>query len=245
LESREHEAYEKVVDRLLDSEHFGERMAMEWMDVARYADSHGLHADGWRMMWPWRDWVIDAFNNNMPYNDFVTWQLAGDLLPNPTKEQILATAFHRNHPMTAEGGVIDEEFRLEYVADRTNTTATAFMGLTMECARCHDHKFDPITQEEYYMMSSFFNNVKELGMTGDDGNFGPMLLMTDDQTESRLAAIERKIKENENKIKLSTENIKEVTNFLDAIKTAKRTSGLIGYYPFETGKISKVSAYPL
>ena len=126
----------------------------------------GFHADGWRNMWPWRDWVIKAFNNNMSYKDFVTWQLAGDLLPNATNEQILATAFHRNHPMTAEGGAVDEEFRLEYVADRTNTTSTALLGLTMECAKCHDHKFDPISQEEYYMMSAFFNNVKELGMTG-------------------------------------------------------------------------------
>ena len=119
-------SYERVVDRLLDSEAYGERMATEWMDLSRYADSHGYHADGIRTMWPWRDWVIKAFNENMPYDEFVTWQLAGDLLPNATREQILATGFHRNHPMTAEGGVIDEEYRLEYVAERTNTTAQAF-----------------------------------------------------------------------------------------------------------------------
>lgn len=187
--------------------------------------------------------MIKAFNENMPYNDFVTWQLAGDLFPNATKEQILATAFHRNHPMTAEGGAIDEEFRLEYVADRTNTTATAFMGLTVECAKCHDHKFDPISQEEYYMMSAFFNNVKELGMTGDDGNFGPMLLMTDNKTDSQISAIEDKIREKENRIKLSAKEIKEVTSFVKEVRTTKRTDGLIGYYPFETNKSSKVAAY--
>ncbi|MGI9544887.1 MAG: DUF1549 domain-containing protein, partial [Cyclobacteriaceae bacterium] len=114
-------AYEKVVDRLLTTDAYAERMAMEWMDVARYADSHGLHADGWRLMWPWRDWVINAFKENMPYNQFITLQLAGDLIPEATQDQKLATAFHRNHPMTAEGGAVDEEFRLEYVFDRANT----------------------------------------------------------------------------------------------------------------------------
>ena len=119
----------------------------------------------------------------MPYDQFVTWQLAGDLLPNANREQKLATAFHRNHTMTAEGGAVDEEFRLEYVFDRANTTATAFLGLTMECARCHDHKFDPISQEEFYQFSAFFNNVRDLGMTGDDGNYGPMLLLPSSETE--------------------------------------------------------------
>lgn len=233
------DAYEKVVDRLLASEHFGERLAMEWMDLARYADSHGLHADGWRMMWPWRDWVIEAFNENLPYNDFVTWQLAGDLLPHPTKEQILATAFHRNHTMTAEGGAVDEEFRVEYVADRTNTTATAFLGLTMECARCHDHKFDPISQEEHYMMSAFFNNVKELGMTGNDGNFGPMLLLTDDHSERDLASVEAKIKAKEKEIELSREEISNVQGFIDNIQVPKNPVGLAGYFPFENSKLSK------
>lgn len=136
------DAYEKVVDRLLQTEAYAERMALEWMDVSRYADSHGYHADGFRLMWPWRDWVIKSFNENMPFDQFVTWQLAGDLLPDATREQKLATAFHRNHPMTGEGGIVDEEYRLEYVFDRTNTTARAFMGLTLECSRCHDHKFE-------------------------------------------------------------------------------------------------------
>ena len=133
--------FEKVVDELLQTDAYAERMTMEWMDLSRYADSHGMHADGARLMWPWRDWVIESFKQNKSYDQFVTEQLAGDLLPNATKEQKLATAFNRNHAMTAEGGAVDEEFRLEYVFDRSNTTATAFLGLTMECARCHDHKF--------------------------------------------------------------------------------------------------------
>ncbi len=183
------EAYEEVVDKLLASPAYAERMAIDWMDISRYADSHGYHADGYRMMWPWRDWVINAFDNNMRYDEFIRLQLAGDLLPNATAEQKLATAFHRNHQMTAEGGIVDEEYRLEYVADRTNTTARAFMGLTMECARCHDHKFDPITQKEYFQLSAFFNNVNEVGMTGDDGNSGPMLLMFEEGGEARLDAL--------------------------------------------------------
>jgi len=185
------EAYEKVVDRLLASEAYGERLAMEWMDVARYADSHGMHADGARTMWPWRDWVIKAFNQNMPYDQFVTWQLAGDLLPNATREQKLATGFHRNHPMTAEGGAVDEEFRLKYVFDRANTTATAFLGLTLECAQCHDHKFDPLSQKEYYQMAAFFNNVRELGMTGDDGDYGPMLMLPTDEQKQAVDSLNR------------------------------------------------------
>ncbi|MDN5213517.1 DUF1553 domain-containing protein [Fulvivirgaceae bacterium BMA12] len=234
LEDSSPNAYEKVVDRLLGSESYGERMAMEWMDLARYADSHGMHADGWRLMWPWRDWVIKSFNENMPYDKFVTWQLAGDLLPNATKEQILATAFHRNHPMTAEGGVIDEEFRMEYVADRTNTTATAFLGLTMSCAKCHDHKFDPISQEDYFQMFSFFNNIKELGMTGDDGNYGPMLLLTDEETDALLEDLDEKIQNKEKALDFSQEDINSIRDFVGNNSHAQKDpAGLIGYYPFD------------
>ncbi len=123
-------------------------MTSSWLDVARYSDTHGYQDDLERTMWPWRDWVISAFNRNMPYNDFVTWQLAGDLLPEATLEQILATGFNRNHKITQEGGVIDEEYRVEYVLDRTNTVSKSLLGLTMECAQCHDHKYDPISQKE-------------------------------------------------------------------------------------------------
>ena len=173
LQDESDDAYEKLIDRLFTTDAYAERMTMEWLDVARYADSHGLHADGIREMWPWRDWVIRAFKENLSYDQFVTWQLAGDLLPNPTRDQKLATAFHRNHPANSEFGIVSEEYRLQYVSDRTSTTATALMGLTMECATCHDHKFDPISQKEYYEMSAFFNNVPELGMIGNDKNFGP------------------------------------------------------------------------
>ncbi|MEO1450996.1 MAG: DUF1549 and DUF1553 domain-containing protein [Bacteroidota bacterium] len=158
------QAFEKIVDELFATDAYAERMAMEWLDIARYADTHGYQDDFERMMWPWRDWVIHAFRKNLPYDEFVTWQLAGDLLPEPSLEQIIATGFNRNHKITAEGGVIDEEYRVEYVADRTQTFATAFLGLTMECARCHDHKYDPISQKEYYSLFSFFNNIPEKGL---------------------------------------------------------------------------------
>lgn len=156
-------AYEALVDRFLAEASFGERLAMEWLDIARYADSHGYQDDLERSMWPWRDWVIEAFNANMPYDQFVQWQLAGDLWDNPSYEQKLATAFNRNHKITQEVGVIDEEYRVTYVLDRVNTFSTAFLGLTVECAQCHDHKYDPISQEEYYSLFSFFNNVPEKG----------------------------------------------------------------------------------
>lgn len=226
-------AYEKVVDRLLQTDAYAERMAMEWMDVARYADSHGMHADGLRYMWPWRDWVISAFKKNMPYDSFATWQLAGDLIPHATKEQILATAFNRNHPMTAEGGVIDEEFRLLNVFDRTNTTGIAFLGLSLECAKCHDHKFDPISQKNYYQMSAFFNNIKELGMTGDDGNYGPMLLLSDAATDKKLDALDAMIREKESRLQLSDARIAGIANFVSNVTPAPKMDGLITYLPLD------------
>ncbi|MGE5191372.1 MAG: DUF1553 domain-containing protein [Deltaproteobacteria bacterium] len=154
-------AYERVVDRLLASPRYGEKMAMQWLDAARYADTNGYNNDEERTMWPWRDWVIRAFNSNMPFDRFLVEQLAGDLLPNPMLEQKIATGFNRNHVLTTEGGIIDEEYRVEYVADRVHTTATVVMGLSMQCARCHDHKYDPITQREYYQFFAFFNNVAD------------------------------------------------------------------------------------
>ena len=157
-------AYETVVDRLLQSGTYGERMAADWLDIARYSDTYGYQVDRDRYVWPWRDWVVKAFNENMPYDRFITEQLAGDLLPNATRDQVLATTFNRLHPQKVEGGSTPEEFRVEYVADRTQTNATAFMGLTFECARCHDHKYDPITQREYYQLFSFFNNIDEAGL---------------------------------------------------------------------------------
>ena len=157
-------AFEKMIDHYLGSKDYAEHMAAEWMDIARYADTHGYQDDFERIMWPWRDWVIHAFDKNMPYDRFVTYQLAGDLLPNATKEQILATGFNRNHKITYEGGVIPEEYRVEYVEDRTITFGTAFLGLTLECARCHDHKYDPISQQDHFELFSFFNNINEKGL---------------------------------------------------------------------------------
>jgi hypothetical protein len=159
-------AYEKIIDKLLESEAYGERMASIWMDLSRYGDSHGYQDDQERIMWPWRDWVIHAYNSNMPYDEFITWQMAGDMLPNATKEQILASGFNRNHKITQEGGVVPEEYRVEYVADRTVTSAKIMMGLTVECARCHTHKYDPITHDEFFSLYSFFNNVDEDGLIG-------------------------------------------------------------------------------
>ena len=164
LNDQTENSYEKIVDKLLNSKNYGERMASIWMDIARYGDSHGYQDDLERVMWPWRDWVIHAYNSNLPYDEFITWQLAGDLIPNATKEQIIATGFNRNHKITQEGGVIPEEYRTEYVADRTNTTSKMMLGLTMECARCHSHKYDEISHDEYYGMFSYFNNIDEEGL---------------------------------------------------------------------------------
>ena len=193
------EAYEKIVDELLASPHYGEKMALYWLDVARYADSHGYQDDGLRTMWPWRDWVIHAFNQNYPYDKFLTWQLAGDLLPNPTKEMLLATGFNRNHKITQEGGVIDEEYRVEYVTDRTNTFGKAFLALTLECAKCHDHKYDPISQKDYFRTFAFFNQVPEKGLLGDIQLASladpPRITITDEDVNSILTFVNKKQKE--------------------------------------------------
>lgn len=168
-------AYEKVVDRLLASPRFGERMAYLWLDAARYADTNGYQIDGERNMWRWRDWVIEAFNRNMPFDRFVIEQLAGDLLPNPTLDQRIATAFNRNHRTNAEDGIVPEEYAVEYVVDRVDTTSTVFLGLTMGCARCHNHKFDPISQREYYQTYAYFNNIPEDGRASNYGNSAPWI----------------------------------------------------------------------
>lgn len=160
-------AYEKIVDRLLASPTYGEKMAVHWLDVARYADSYGYQDDNIRTQWPWRDWVIHAFNKNLSYDQFLTWQIAGDMLPEATKEQVLATGFFRNHKYTEEGGVIPEEYRIEYILDKTKTYSKGIMGITIECAQCHDHKYDPFSQKDYYQLFAFFNNSKELGFEGD------------------------------------------------------------------------------
>ncbi len=188
-------AYENAVDQLLASPQFGEKLASEWMDAARYADTHGFNNDSTRSMWRWRDWVIDAFNQNMPYDQFITEQLAGDLLPNPTLEQRIATGFNRNHGINSEGGIIEEEYRVEYVADRVRTVGMVWMGLTTECARCHDHKYDPFTQEDYYRLFAFFNNVTEFGEDGRVANAVPMIPSPTTAQASELASLERSLQE--------------------------------------------------
>ena len=230
-------AYEKVVDRLIASKAYGERMAIDWMDVGRYADSHGYQADGLRTMWPWRDWVIESYNKNLPFDKFVTWQLAGDLLPNATREQILATAFNRNHALNSEAGAIDEEFRLEYVFDRTNTTGTAFLGLTLECARCHDHKYDPILQKDFFQLSAFFNNVKELGLSSADGNAGPTVLLPEEEVEKKLNFVKEKIREQEaalvqRKSEVGGQGDIDLT-FVKAGNPASGVKGLVAHYPLD------------
>ena len=194
------DAYEKLVDRLLKSPHYGERMAADWLDLARFADSHGYTVDRLRDMSPYRDWVIKALNDNQPYDRFIQWQLAGDLMKSPTggpptKEMRIATAFNRNHPQNLEGGIIEKEFQTEYVLDRTNTFGDAFIGLSVGCAKCHDHKYDPISQKNYYQLSSFFNNVDEAGqISWDDAMPSPTMLLPTPEQDSVLAFMQKKVK---------------------------------------------------
>ncbi len=190
-------AYEKAVDQLLKSPAYGEKMALHWLDLARYADSHGYQDDGYRTQWPWRDWVIHAFNKNMHYNEFVTWQLAGDLIPNSTKEQLLATAFNRNHKITEEGGTIQEEYRTMYVTDRNDLFGKGLLGVTIECAHCHDHKYDPFSHKEYYQLFAFFNNVKEVGMEsviGGPDTYAkkPMMEISDADVKNILSFVNKR-----------------------------------------------------
>ena len=179
------DAYEQLVDRLMKSPHYGERMATEWLDGARFADSNGYQNDFARYMSPWRDWVIAAFNKHMRYDEFVVEQIAGDLLPNPTLEQRIATGFNRNHRTVTEAGSIEDEWFVENVVDRVETMGTVMLGLTVGCARCHDHKFDPISQKEFYELFAFFANVNEKGVyTETRGNVPPLVkVATPEQRE--------------------------------------------------------------
>ena len=188
-------AKEAVVERLLASPAFGERLALDWLDVARYADTYGRHEDADCITWPYRDWVIRAFNDNLPYDQFITWQIAGDLLPQPTRDQLIATCFNRLAQQSNEAGSNPEEFRIDQVNDRVNTTATAFLGLTTECARCHDHKYDPLTMRDFYSLSAFFNNINELGLfavyTG--GVPPPSIILHEAEGQQKKARLDRDI----------------------------------------------------
>jgi len=230
------DAFEKVVDRLLKTEAHAERLTMEWLDIARYADSHGVSFDGYREMWPYRDWVIDAFRINMPFSDFITRQVAGDLLPQSMKDDKLATAFYRLNPMEASQGSIPEEYRVEYVAERTALTGTAFLGLTIGCARCHDHKFDPISQKDFFQLSGFFNSIDELGLGPTDSNRPPTLMLLKDEQEKKIDSLNTLIKSFE-----ATHTTSEVTlikNYVSSISSHDKIENEIGYYAFE--KLDKI-----
>jgi mono/diheme cytochrome c family protein len=200
------DAYERLVDRLLASTRFGERMAYDWLDSARYADSNGYQADRDRIMWPWRDWAVRAFNDNPGFDRFTVEQLAGDLLPSATTEQKIATGFHRNHMLNGEGGRIVEESRVDYVNDRVETTAAVWLGLTLGCARCHDHKFDPFTMKEYYQLFAFFNNVNESGGIERGGNANPVLEMPTPEQSERRKQLQKEVREEENNYRLAADD---------------------------------------
>ena len=237
------DAYEKLVDRLLQSPAYGERMAADWMDVARYAESDGYLDDKHRDFSAYRDWVIKAFNENMSYKEFSSLQLAGDLIPEPTKESILATAFNRLHKRNSEAGIIFEEYRVEYVADRVLSVGKAFMGLSMECARCHDHKYDPISQKNYYEMSAFFNSTNEFGSAvyGPGQVPGPSLLLTDSEADKVLAYIDSDINSAEKKLYSPKSSEPEGFKKWSANPSVIRSSiennyskSLTAYYPFDS-----------
>lgn len=187
------DAYEKVVARLLESPAYGERMALHWLDLARYADTHGYHLDSGREMWPWRDWVMAAFQRNQPFDQFVREQLAGDLMPQAARDQIVATGFIRNNMINFEGGAIAEEYLNAYMVDRVNTFSTVFLGLTMNCAQCHDHKYDPLTMRDFYSLYAYFNAVPERGLDGNRGNAEPVLSVPTAEQEKRVAELEQAI----------------------------------------------------
>ncbi len=231
-------AYQNLVDRLLTSPHYGERMALEWLDVARYADSHGYQDDGLRNTYPYRDWVIRAFNQNLPFHEFITWQLAGDLLPNPTRDQLLATCFNRNHQQSQEGGVVDEEYRVEYVADRVNTFGKAFLGLTTECARCHTHKYDPIEHKDYYSLFAFFNQNNDTGIVPYNGEASPTVILPSPAAEKSLDSLRATMQPHLSKINVSKQYLQDLEKWMQALKTEDKTalsqpSGRVLHLDFE------------
>jgi hypothetical protein len=220
------DAYERYVDTLLASPHYGERMAIEWLDASRYADSSGYQTDSSRQNWPWRDWLIKAHNDNLPFDQFTIHQLAGDMLENPTRDQIVATGFNRNHRLNGEGGIIAEEWRVETVIDRVETTGQTWMGLSMGCARCHDHKYDPLSQKEFYSLFSLFNNVPETGTNQGSqhrggGNIDPIQLLPSPEQEQELARLNQVVADADAAVKAEVANISDlVKDWEQAIRPA-------------------------
>src|SRR6266566_5927895 len=239
-------AYERVVNRLLASPRYAERMAYRWMEAARYADTNGYQSDGNRDMWRWRDWVIEAFQRNMPFDRFTIEQIAGDLLPNATLSQKIATGFHRNHRTSAEGGIVPEEFRVEYVADRVDTTAIVWLGLTVGCARCHDHKYDPITQKEYYRMFAYFNRVPEKGFVYNFGNDEPLIKAPTEEQQERLAELDEKVAQTGQRLQAVQSTIRKAQRSWE--KSLKRSApvdwaiedGQVFHAPLDGGPEEKV-----
>ena len=236
-------AYEQVVDRLLGHSRFGEHLAVHWLDLARYSDTYGYQVDRDRYVWPWRDWVIRMFNDNLPYDDFLKWQLAGDLLPNTTDDQRLATAFNRLHPQKVEGGSVPEEFRVEYVADRNHTFGTAMLGLTLECARCHDHKYDPISQKEYYQFFAFFNTIDESGLYSyfTPSVPTPTLLMNSADAKIEIDKAKKQVTVDEAQlVKIKKKENENYIQWLKQRPAEAKLSGLIGHYTFDEYKDGKL-----
>ncbi len=232
-------AHESVVDRLLASPRYAERMAMHWLDAARFADTNGYNNDETRTMWPWRDWVIESFATGMPYDQFLTEQLAGDLFPNATLAQRVATGFNRNHVLTTEGGIIEEEYHVEYVADRVHTTATVFMGLSMQCARCHDHKYDPLTQHDYYQFAAFFNNIPDKVVGYSQGRMAePLLKVPSREQQTELDRLARRKDEIEAALKTREASIDpEVARWEETLTPEEIAKagpvGLVAHFPLD------------
>jgi hypothetical protein len=228
LADKEPNAVEKLADRLLASPRYGERMAWKWLEAARYADTNGYQTDAERDMWRWRDWVIEAYNRNLPFDRFTIEQIAGDMLRNPTLDQRIATGFNRNHRGNAEGGIVPEEYAVEYVVDRVETTATVWLGLTLGCCRCHDHKFDPFSQKEFYQLFAYFNNVPEKGRAVKFGNSPPLIKAPTHAQQQQLAALDAKIKDAEAKWRVAEKKVPE------ALATWER-SAVLGEWTPERG----------
>jgi hypothetical protein len=251
LADKSPDAYEKRVDQLLASPHYGERMATPWLDLARYADTQGYHIDSLRDMWAWRDWVISAFNRNMRYDQFTVEQIAGDLLPNATLDQKIASGFNRNHEINFEGGAIPAEYHVEYVVDRVSTTSATWLGLTMGCARCHDHKFDPIKQKDFYRFFAFFNTVPERGLDGITGNAAPVLELPSPEQQRQRADLESELAKALDAIPekrmVSLENEwrqKELASATASLSGNEPDEGLTARYTFE-GNLKDSSGHGL
>ncbi len=250
LSDRSPNAYEKVVDRLLASPRYGERMAVRWLDAARYADTNGYQTDAERYMWRWRDWVIDAFNRNLSFDQFALQQIAGDMLPNATLDQKIATGFNRNHRGNGEGGIIPEEYAVEYVVDRLETTSTVFMGLTVGCARCHDHKYDPFAQREFYQLFAYFNNIPERGKANKYGNSAPMIQAPTLAQQAQLDDISRKVAAAEKKFEsLRSESARAQREWevrLDRSTTLHWSipQDLVAHFPLDGDLTSQTVAQP-